>query len=82
MRHYNQTVKLCDLPEAITDERPSSDCGPESSSVVLKIIGLLLLKLDSIYNVSVRCIDSSVEALHFISSSASVDIVKVHLTQH
>lgn len=75
-RHYNQTVNPCDLPEASADEGPSSDCGPESSSVVLKRIGLLLLKLESIYNVSVRCIDSLVEDLHFISSSASVDIVR------
>lgn len=75
--HHNQTVDHSDLPEASDGERTSLDWDQESASdLVLQRIGLLLLKLESIYNASVKCIDSLVEDLQFISSSASVHIVK------
>lgn len=47
-----------------------------ASYIVLQRIGLLLLKLESIYNASVNCIDALVEDLQFISSSASVAVVR------
>lgn len=76
-RHYNQTADHAELPEACVDEGPSSDFDPEcASSVVLKGTGLLLQKLESICHASVRCIDTLVEDLHFISSSASVALVR------
>ncbi|XP_030248211.1 uncharacterized protein LOC115566456 isoform X2 [Sparus aurata] len=76
-RHYNQTADLSDIPEASADEGTSLDCDPECASyLVLKRIGLLLLKLESTCNASVRCIDTLVEDLHFISSSASVAVVR------
>lgn len=53
------------------------DCESKvSSHTVLEKIGLLLLQLGSVYNVSVKCIDQLVEELHFISSSVSLDSVK------
>ncbi|KAF3847394.1 hypothetical protein F7725_020422 [Dissostichus mawsoni] len=61
-------VHIC--PETIQLKKESA------SDLVLQRIGILLLKLDSIYNASVRCIDALVEDLHFISSSASVAAVR------
>ena len=76
-RHGNQTDDLSDIPEASADEGTSLDCDPEcASNLVLKRIGLLLLKLKTICNASVKCIDALVEDLHFISSSASVAVVR------
>ena len=75
--HHNQSVDHSDLPEASDGEGTSLDCDQESASyLVLQRIGLLLLKLESIYNASVSCIDALVEDLQFISSSASVAVVR------
>ena len=75
--HHNQTVDHSDLPEASDDEGTSSNVDQESVAyLVLQRIGLLLLKLESIYNASVSCIDALVEDLHFISSSASVAVIR------
>lgn len=80
MRHTiirQSTFAIYQRPVLMRDLVLSFDCGTECvPSVVLKRIALLLLKLESIYNASVRCIDSLVEDLHFISSSASVDVVR------
>lgn len=74
--HHNQTVDHSDLPEVSDSEGTSLDCDQESASyLVVQRIGLLLLKLESIY-ASVKCIDALVEDLQFISSSASVAVVR------
>ncbi|XP_061417319.1 uncharacterized protein LOC133348497 [Lethenteron reissneri] len=74
---HNQTVDHSDLPEANDGEGTSLDCDQESASyLVLQRIGLLLLKLETIYNASVKCIDALVEDLQFISSSVSVAVVR------
>lgn len=71
--HHNQTVDRSDVPQASDSEGTSLDCDQESAScLVLQRIALLLLKLESIYNASGKCIDALVEDLQFISSSASV----------
>lgn len=41
------------------------------TSAYVEIIGFLLLKLESIYNVSGKCVDDLVEQLQFISASSS-----------
>lgn len=75
--HHNQTVSHSDVLETNYVEGTSLDCDPEDASdIVVQRIGLLLLKLESVYNASVRCIDALVEDLQFISSSASVAVVK------
>ncbi|XP_039905983.1 uncharacterized protein LOC120745310 [Simochromis diagramma] len=74
--HPSQNTDHSDVPELNSDEC-SSDVDPESAScTVLQGLGLLLLKLESTYNVSVRCINALVEDLFYISSSASVEAVK------
>lgn len=75
--HHNQTVSHSDVLEASYVEGTSLDRDPEDASdIVVRRIGLLLLKLESVYNASVRCIDALVEDLQFISSLASVAIVR------
>lgn len=74
--HHNLTVDHSDLLEA-SDDEGTIDCDKESASyLILQRIGLLLLKLESVYNASVKCIDALVEDLQFISSSASFEVVR------
>lgn len=58
----------------------------DGSNVVVEYIASLLLKLESVHNVSIRCIDELVDDLHFIVSSASItairDIVVSHLKKN
>lgn len=76
--HHNQTVDHSDLPEACEVEGTSLDCDQASASyLVLKKIGLLLLKLEGIYNASGKCIDALVEDLHFISSSSIASVKNI-----
>ena len=53
---------------------------------IIKRLGLLLLKLECIYNVSNTCISELVEELHFLTSSASgpvfKDIIQSTFTKH
>lgn len=46
------------------------------SETIVKRLGLLLLKLECIYNVSNTCIDEVVEELNFLTSSASGPVIK------
>lgn len=45
-------------------------------NTIVKKVGSLLLKLESIYNVSSQCIDELVEELSFISSVASIPVIR------
>ena len=54
----------------------------DGSNVVVEYIASLLLKLESVHNVSVRCIDESVDDLHFIASSAPISSVKSVIVSH
>ena len=51
----------------------------ELPNLIEKHVAHLLLTLESIFNVPQQCIDELVEALHFISSSASGPILR-HFT--
>lgn len=75
--HHNLTVNHFEVPEASYGEGTSLDCDAETTSYILfQRIGLLLLKLESIYNASMKCINALVEDLQFISCSASVAVVR------
>lgn len=78
--HHSQTVVDSDVdqPEASAGDEGTSFEGDLESTLytVTQRIGLLLLKLQSIYNAPVKCIDALVEDLQFISSSASVAVVR------
>lgn len=50
--------------------------------MVVEYIASLLLKLESVHNVSVRCIDELVDDLHFIASSASITAIKDIVVSH
>lgn len=45
-------------------------------------IASLLLKLESVHNVSVRCIDEMVDNLHFIASSAPISAIRDIVVAH
>lgn len=59
-----------------------NDCGSvfeeedDLKKVITKRLGLLLLKMESIFNVSNTCIDELVEELHFLTASASGPVIK------
>ncbi|KAK0131259.1 Sterile alpha motif domain-containing protein 3 [Merluccius polli] len=53
-----------------------SDVQEDDTSAIEGTIGALLLKLESIYNVSGKCIDNLVEELQFICGSASVPNIR------
>lgn len=44
--------------------------------IIIKRLGLLLLKMECIFNVSKTCIDELVEELHFLTASASGPVIK------
>lgn len=46
------------------------------NKTIIKRLGLLLLKLECIFNVSNTCIDELVEELNFLTSSASGPVIK------
>lgn len=46
------------------------------NNIITKKVGLLLLKMESIFNVSNSCIDELVEELHFLTSSTSGPAIK------
>jgi len=50
----------------------------DGSNVVVEYIASLLLKLESVHNVSVRCIDD----LHFIASSTPISLLKSVIVSH
>lgn len=54
----------------------------EESNVLIEHIAALLLKLESVHNVSLKCIDELVEELHFISNSASKAALKEIIVSH
>lgn len=54
----------------------------DGSNVVVEYIASLLLKLESVHNVSVRCIDELVDDLHFIANSAPISSVKSIIVSH
>lgn len=49
----------------------------EESNVVAEYIASLLFKLESVHNVSVRCIDELVDDLHFIANSGRVSVKSI-----
>ncbi|XP_036973983.1 uncharacterized protein LOC119030471 [Acanthopagrus latus] len=59
-----------------------NDCGSvfeeedDLKKVITKRVGLLLLKMESIFNVSNTCIDEVVEELNFLTASASGPVIK------
>lgn len=58
-----------------------NDCGSvleeeDLNKIITKRVGLLLLKMESIFNVSNSCIDELVEELHFLTASASGPVIK------
>ncbi len=52
-------------------------CESDTSSEIVRNIGSILLKLESIYNVSGKCIDDLVEQLQFICTSSTQYIPKL-----
>ncbi len=54
----------------------------DGSNVIVEYIVSLLMKLESVHNVSVRCIDELVDDLHFIASSAPISSVKSVIVSH
>lgn len=54
----------------------------DGCSVVIEYIATLLLKLESVHHVSVRCIDELVDDLHFIASSATRSSVRDIICAH
>lgn len=67
--------KLDEESDFVEDE---NDCGSvfeeedDLKKVITKRVGLLLLKMESILNVSNTCIDELVEELHFLTASGPV----------
>ena len=53
------------------------DCGRDTSGEIEKNIGSLLLKLESIYNVSGKCVDDLVEQLQFICTASTQHFPKL-----
>lgn len=45
-------------------------------NIIIKRLGLLLLKMEYIFNVSKTCIDELVEELGFLTASASGPLIK------
>jgi len=86
-------IDQSNIDEDIAEEHytGANECSEEyedeelGDAIQLKL-GQLLLKLESIYNVSNKCISEVVEELHFISSSVSGpairDIIKSCLRKH
>ncbi|MED6282406.1 hypothetical protein CHARACLAT_031799 [Characodon lateralis] len=52
-------------------------CERDTSGEIVKAVGSLLLKLESIYNVSCKCVDDLVEQLQFICTSSTESISKL-----
>lgn len=75
-QHQNKPDEESDFVE---DE---NDCGSvfeeedDLKKVITKRVGLLLLKMESIFSVSNTCIDELVEELHFLTASASGPVIK------
>lgn len=76
LQHQN---KLDEESDFVEDE---NDCGSvleeedDLKKVITKRVGLLLLKMESIFNVSNTCINELVEELHFLTASASGPVIK------
>lgn len=65
-----------DVELSVTDDGDGDDDIKDRPNILEKKIALLFLKLESIFNVSNRCIDEVIEELHFISHSASGPMIK------
>ncbi|MEQ2255474.1 hypothetical protein ILYODFUR_014214 [Ilyodon furcidens] len=52
-------------------------CERDTSGEIVKAVGSVLLKLESIYNVSCKCVDDLVEQLQFICTSSTEYISKL-----
>ncbi|XP_058637761.1 uncharacterized protein LOC131543945 [Onychostoma macrolepis] len=67
--------------DLIVSDQTCEDTGPnqstESSKEIIRTIGSLLLKLESVYNVSSKCIDELVEELNFICTASAPVIQQV-----
>lgn len=50
--------------------------------MVVEYIASLLLKLEGVHNVCVRCIDELVDDLHFIAASASATVIRDIVVAH
>ena len=89
---------ISELPEEVLDFGTSEEVGDPSganyegsinthyeeedgSNVVVEYIASLL-QLESVHNVSVRCIDELVDDLHFITSSVPISSVKSVIVSH
>lgn len=72
-RHHNPTVDRSDEPVATDIEGGNQET---ALYLVTQNVGLLQLKLESIYNVSTKCIDALADDLQFISSSASFGVIR------
>lgn len=82
--HTSQDFKpgvISELPEEILDFEASEE-GGDGSNVVVEYIASLLLKLECVHNVSIRCIDELVDDLHFIASFAPISLVKSVIVSH
>lgn len=54
----------------------------DGSNVVVEYTASLLLKLESVHNVSIRRIDELLDDLHFIASSASITAIRDIVVSH
>ncbi len=83
---------ISELPEEALDFEPTEEDyedrstnahyeEEDGSNVVVEYIASLLLKLESVHNVSVLCIDELVD-LHLIASSAPISSVKSVIVSH
>ncbi len=75
-QHQNNPDEESDFVE---DE---NDCGlvleedEDLNKIITKRVGLLLLKMENIFNVSNSCINELVEEFHFLTASASDPVIK------
>lgn len=79
--HFSSLESIDDVE---LDSTVDFDCEGQTSAYV-EIIGSLLLKLESIYNVTGKCLDDLVEQIQFICASSSQcipNLVRSILTQN
>ena len=69
-------IGVQDVEFSITDDGNYYEDVRDLPNLIERRLALLFLKLESIFNVSNRCIDQVIEELHFISHSASGPIIK------
>lgn len=91
-RQNEHSVVELSNPE-VTEECTNADCDERSTSQappyekdpgqsVVEHIASLFLKLESVYNVSSRCMDQLVEELHFVSQTASISVIRNTVESH